>query len=104
VLILVCLPFAVGDFHDAATAGGGDKKELPWILIGIVLAVAIVSAVVMLVPRVRRLLAEKARPHLVTHLARRASYFASKLQPSAVNGWAGAQFPARRPPRSFTKL
>ena len=65
LLFLVCLPFAVGDFHDAAAGGGGDKKDLLWILIAIVLVVAIVGAVVVLVPRVRRLVTEKARPHLV---------------------------------------
>jgi uncharacterized protein (TIRG00374 family) len=66
LLFLICLPFAVGDFHDAATgSGGGDHKKILWLLIGVVLLVAIAGAVVVLVPRVRRLLTEKARPHLV---------------------------------------
>jgi hypothetical protein len=37
-----------------------------WILIIVVLAVTIIAAVVALVPRVRRLVAQKARPHVVT--------------------------------------
>jgi uncharacterized protein (TIRG00374 family) len=64
LLFLVCLPFAVGDFH--APSGGGSHRNIVWLIIIVVLAVAIVLAVVTLVPRVRRLATEKARPHLVT--------------------------------------
>jgi uncharacterized protein (TIRG00374 family) len=63
-LFLACLPFAAGDFH--APSGGGEHQGLVWLVIGAVLVIAIVLAVVTLVPRVRRLATEKARPHLVT--------------------------------------
>jgi uncharacterized membrane protein YbhN (UPF0104 family) len=63
-LFLVCLPFAAGDFHKPADEGG--NSGIVWILIIVVLAVALMAAVVALVPRVRRLVAEKARPHVVT--------------------------------------
>jgi glycosyltransferase 2 family protein len=66
VLFLVCLPFAAGDFHKPTSSGGGGHQGLVWIIIIAVLAIAITLAVVTLVPRVRRLAAEKARPHLVT--------------------------------------
>ena len=65
VLFLVCLPFAAGDFHKP-TSGGGGHQGIVWIIIIAVLAIAITLAVVTLVPRVRRLATEKARPHLVT--------------------------------------
>lgn len=64
-LFLVCLPFAAGDFHQPSTTGGS-RQGLIWIVIAVVLAVAIVLAAVTLVPRVRRLAKEWARPHLVT--------------------------------------
>ncbi len=63
-LFLVCLPFAAGDFHKPS--GGSSHENLLWLLIGVILVVGIVLAVVALVPRVRRLATEKARPHLVT--------------------------------------
>ncbi len=64
VLFLVCLPFAAGDFHKPT--GGGGHKDVIWLFLGVVLLVAIVAAVVALVPKIRRLATEKARPHLVT--------------------------------------
>jgi glycosyltransferase 2 family protein len=66
VLFLVCLPFAVGDFHKPTSSDGGGHQGIVWIIIIAVLAVAVILAVVTLVPRVRRLATEKARPHLVT--------------------------------------
>lgn len=64
VLFLICLPFAAGDFHRPTSSGGHQK--LVWIVLVCVLAIALVVAVVTLVPRVRRLASEKAKPHLVT--------------------------------------
>jgi glycosyltransferase 2 family protein len=66
VLFLVCLPFAVGDFHEPTSNDGGGHQGIVWIIILAVLAIALFLAVVTLVPRVRRLATEKARPHLVT--------------------------------------
>jgi glycosyltransferase 2 family protein len=66
VLFLVCLPFAVGDFHKPTSNDGGGHQGIVWIIIIAVLAIAVLLAVVTLVPRVRRLATEKARPHLVT--------------------------------------
>jgi uncharacterized protein (TIRG00374 family) len=64
VLFLVSLPFAAGDFH--APTDTGQNEGIVWIIIIAVLVIAVALAVVTLVPKVRRLLAEKARPHLVT--------------------------------------
>ena len=66
VLFMVCLPFAVGDFHKPTSSDGGSHQGIVWIILIVVLVIAILVAVVTLVPRVRRLAAEKARPHLVT--------------------------------------
>ena len=66
VLFLVCLPFAVGDFHKPTSSDGGSHQGIVWIILIVVLAVAVMAAVATLVPRVRRLVAEKAWPHLVT--------------------------------------
>jgi glycosyltransferase 2 family protein len=65
-LFLVCLPFAVGDFHKPTASDGGGHADLVWIVLICVLVIAVVLAVVTLVPRVRRLATESARPHLVT--------------------------------------
>ena len=66
VLFLICLPFAVGDFHKPTSSDGGSHQDIVWIILIVVLVVAIVAAVATLVPRVRRLVAEKAWPHLLT--------------------------------------
>jgi len=66
LLFLVCLPFAIGDFHKPTTEATGSHENLVWLILIVVLAVAIALGVVTLVPRVRRLATEKARPHLVT--------------------------------------
>ncbi len=63
-LLIVCLPFAVGDFHKPETGSGNETTV--WIVLAIILAVAVPAAIAVLVPRIRRLLTEKARPHLVT--------------------------------------
>src|SRR5690349_11870908 len=55
---------SAGDFH-VATGGGGHQK-LVWIVIGIVVLAGVLAAVVMLVPRIRRLASQQVRPHLVT--------------------------------------
>ncbi len=65
LLFLVCLPFAVGSFHAPADKSG-THQGIVWLIIVVILAIAIALGVVTLVPRVRRLAAEKARPHLVT--------------------------------------
>ena len=64
LLFIVCLPFAVGDFH--APTDRAATQNLVWLIIIVILVVAIALAVVTLVPRIRRLATEKARPHLVT--------------------------------------
>ncbi len=65
LLFIVCLPFAAGDFHTPTRHGQprgprlahhhrrSSSSPLPW-------------RVVTLVPRIRRLATEKARPHLIT--------------------------------------
>ncbi len=65
-LFLVCLPFAAGDFHKPTSSDGGGHADVVWIVLICVLVIAVVLAVVTLVPRVRRLATESARPHLVT--------------------------------------
>ena len=66
VLFIVCLPFAVGDFHKPTSSDGGSHQDIVWIILIVVLVVAILLGVVTLVPRVRRLVKEKAWPHLIT--------------------------------------
>jgi uncharacterized protein (TIRG00374 family) len=65
-LFLVCIPFAIGDFHKPSTTESGSHENLVWIVLICVLAIAVALAVVTLVPRVRRLARDKAKPHLVT--------------------------------------
>ncbi len=65
-LFILCLPFAVGDFHKPTSSDGGSHQGIVWVILIVVLVIAILLAVVTLVPRVRRLAAEKAWPHLIT--------------------------------------
>jgi uncharacterized protein (TIRG00374 family) len=64
LLFLISIPFAVGDFQ--VPTSGGEKQAVVWIVIIVVLAVAVAAAVVTLVPRVRRLVSQGVRPHLIT--------------------------------------
>ena len=49
VLFLVCLPFAVGDFHKPTSGDGGGHQGIVWIILIVVLAVAVMVAVATLV-------------------------------------------------------
>jgi len=64
-LFLVCIPFALGDFHEPTSNNGVSHQGAVWIILIVVLVVAVLVGVVTFVPKVRRLAAEKARPHLV---------------------------------------
>ena len=66
VLFIVCLPFAVGDFHEPTASDGGSHQGIVWVILIVVLVIAIAAGVATFVPRVRRLVAQKAWPHLVT--------------------------------------
>ena len=62
VLFVISLPFAWGSIHvDVGSHLSGDSK-LVWIILAVVLAVALAAGLVLAVPRLRRLAAEKARP------------------------------------------
>jgi uncharacterized membrane protein YbhN (UPF0104 family) len=62
VLFVVSLPFAWGAIHfDAGQHLTGDSK-LVWIILAVVVLVALAAGLVLAVPRLRRLAAEKARP------------------------------------------
>jgi uncharacterized membrane protein YbhN (UPF0104 family) len=62
VLFLISLPFAWGSIHvDTGSHLSGDSK-LVWVILGIVVLVALVAGLLLAVPRLRRLVADKARP------------------------------------------
>jgi uncharacterized protein (TIRG00374 family) len=62
VLFLASLPFAWGSIHIEATPESGGDSKLVWIILAVVVLVALVAGLVLAVPRLRRLAAEKARP------------------------------------------
>lgn len=64
LLFLASIGFAAGDFHRPADSGG--HQTVIWIVIGVVLAVGIATALIALVPRLRRLASTRIRPHLVS--------------------------------------
>jgi uncharacterized membrane protein YbhN (UPF0104 family) len=69
VLFAISLPFAWGSLHpDAVSHLSGDSK-LVWIILAAVAAAALAAGLVMAVPRLRRLAAEKARPKVEDVLA-----------------------------------
>ena len=63
LLFLVAIPFAAGSFH-APSGSGGDQAAV-WIILAVILAVGIAAALIALVPRLRRLVSRKIRPHLL---------------------------------------
>jgi uncharacterized protein (TIRG00374 family) len=63
LLFLVAIPFAAGSFH-APSGSGGDQAAV-WIILAVILAVGIAAALIALVPRLRRLVSRKVRPHLL---------------------------------------
>ena len=62
VLFLVSLPFAWGAIHFEVTPESGGDSKLVWIILAVVVLVALAVGLVLAVPRLRRLAAEKARP------------------------------------------
>jgi glycosyltransferase 2 family protein len=62
VLFLVSLPFAWGSLDLEATPQSGGDSKLVWIILAVVVAVALVAGLVLAVPRLRRLAADKLRP------------------------------------------
>ena len=62
VLFLVSLPFAWGSIHFEVTPESGGDSKLVWIILAVVVLVALAAGLVLAVPRLRRLAAEKARP------------------------------------------
>ena len=65
LLFLLSIGFAAGNFH-APTSNGTSHQNLVWLVLAVVLAVAVLAAVVTLVPRIRRLATQRVRPHLVS--------------------------------------
>jgi glycosyltransferase 2 family protein len=63
LLFLVAIPFAAGSFH-APSGSGGDQAAV-WIILAAILAVGIAATLIALVPRLRRLVSRKIRPHLL---------------------------------------
>ena len=63
LLFLIAIPFAAGNFH-APSGSGGDQVAV-WIILAVILAAGIAAALIALVPRLRRLVSRRIRPHLV---------------------------------------
>jgi glycosyltransferase 2 family protein len=62
VLFLVSLPFAWGNIHFEVTPESGGNAKLVWIILAVVVVVAVAAGLLLAVPRLRRLAADKARP------------------------------------------
>ena len=62
VLLLISLPFAWGAIHFEVTPESGGDSKLVWIILAVVVLVALAVGLILAVPRLRRLAAEKARP------------------------------------------
>jgi len=63
LLFLIAIPFAAGSFH--ARSGSGGNQAAVWIILVVILAAGIAAALIALVPRLRRLVSRKIRPHLL---------------------------------------
>jgi uncharacterized protein (TIRG00374 family) len=64
VLFLVSLPFAWGSIHFEVTPESGGNSKLVWIILAVVVVVAVAVGLLLAVPRLRRLAADKARPKI----------------------------------------
>jgi glycosyltransferase 2 family protein len=64
VLLIVSLPFAWGAINFEVTPESGGNSKLVWIILAITVLVALLIGLVLAVPRLRRLVADKARPKL----------------------------------------
>ena len=64
VLTLVSLPFAWGNIHFEATPESGGNSKLVWIILAVVVLVAVAAGLLLAVPRLRRMAADKARPKI----------------------------------------
>jgi glycosyltransferase 2 family protein len=62
VLFLVSLPFAWGNIHFEVTPESGGDSKLVWIILAVVVVVAVAAGLLLAVPRLRRLAADKLRP------------------------------------------
>ncbi len=62
VLFLASLPFAWGNIHIEVTPESGGDSKLVWIILAVVVVVAVAAGLVLAVPRLRRLAADKLRP------------------------------------------
>lgn len=62
VLFGVSLPFAWGSLDLEATPQTGGDSKLVWIILAVVVLVALVAGLILAVPRLRRLAADKLRP------------------------------------------
>jgi uncharacterized protein (TIRG00374 family) len=62
VLLGVSLPFAWGAINFEVTPESGGDSKLVWIILAVVVVVALAVGLILAVPRLRRLAAEKARP------------------------------------------
>jgi uncharacterized protein (TIRG00374 family) len=63
LLFLIALPFAAGSFH--APSGSGGEQAAVWIVLAVILVAGIAAALIALVPRLRRLVSRRVRPHLL---------------------------------------
>ena len=64
VLTLVSLPFAWGNIHFEVTPESGGDSKLVWIILAVVVLVAVAAGLLLAVPRLRRMAADKARPKI----------------------------------------
>jgi glycosyltransferase 2 family protein len=62
VLFGVSLPFAWGSIHLEVAPESGGNSKLVWIILAVVVLAGLAIGLVLVVPRLRRLAAEKARP------------------------------------------
>jgi uncharacterized membrane protein YbhN (UPF0104 family) len=64
VLALVSLPFAWGNIHFEVTPQSGGNSKLVWVILAVVVLVAVAAGLLLAVPRLRRMAADKARPKI----------------------------------------
>jgi uncharacterized protein (TIRG00374 family) len=66
LLFLVAVGFAIGNFHRPTSSSTHGHQGIIWIVVAVIIAAGIALAVIVLVPRIRRLVSRRIRPHLAS--------------------------------------
>ncbi len=90
VLFVISLPLAWSAIHLEVTPESGGNSKTVWIILAVVVAVAVVTGLVLAVPKLRRLAGDKLRPRLRDMWANARAVARSPMKMAQLFGGAAA--------------